>query len=140
MSIGALRWVAAGGSGWVMTPDSSRLLSRAMGLMDGKVAIVTGAGRGIGRGEALLLAREGAAVVVNELDAEVGKSVVEEVRAAGGQAALNNDDCSDYAGAERLVQQAVDEFGALDALVNNAGIVRDRTLVKMSEQEWDAVI
>jgi NAD(P)-dependent dehydrogenase (short-subunit alcohol dehydrogenase family) len=108
--------------------------------MDGKVAIVTGAGRGIGRGEALLLAREGAAVVVNELDAEVGQSVVDEIVAAGGTARLNTDDCSDYEGAGRLVRQAVEGFGQLDALVNNAGILRDRTVVKMSPEEWDAVV
>ena len=111
-----------------------------MGLMDGKVAIVTGAGRGIGRGEALLLANEGARVVVNELDAETGQAVVDEITAAGGEAALNTDDCSDYDGARALVQQAVETFGGLDALVNNAGIVRDRTLVKMTPEEWDAVV
>jgi NAD(P)-dependent dehydrogenase (short-subunit alcohol dehydrogenase family) len=111
-----------------------------MGLMDGKVAIVTGAGRGIGRGEAMLLAREGAAVVVNELDNEAGEAVVDEIAKLGGTAALSTDDCSDYEGAQRLVQQAIDGFGQLDALVNNAGILRDRTLVKMTPDEWDAVI
>ncbi len=111
-----------------------------MGLMDGKVAIVTGGGRGIGRGEALLLAKEGAAVVVNELDADAGAAVVAEIEAAGGQATANADDCSDMAGAERLVRTAIDEYGALDALILNAGIVRDRTLVKMTEAEWDAVV
>jgi NAD(P)-dependent dehydrogenase (short-subunit alcohol dehydrogenase family) len=111
-----------------------------MGLMDDKVAIVTGAGRGIGRGEALLLAREGAAVVVNELDADAGQSVVEEITAAGGRAIVSTDDCSTVAGAEALVRAAVDQLGGLDALINNAGIVRDRTLVKMSEAEWDSVI
>jgi NAD(P)-dependent dehydrogenase (short-subunit alcohol dehydrogenase family) len=108
--------------------------------MDGKVAIVTGAGRGIGRGEALLLAREGARVVVNELDATAGRAVVDEIVANGGEAALNTDDCSDDTGAEALVAQAVETFGGLDALVNNAGIVRDRTLVKMTAEEWDAVV
>ena len=111
-----------------------------MGLMDGKVAIVTGAGRGIGRGEAILLAQEGARVVVNELDADAGQAVVDEIAAAGGEAALNTDDCSDYDGARRLVTQAVDTYGGLDALVNNAGILRDRTLVKMTPEEWDAVV
>jgi NAD(P)-dependent dehydrogenase (short-subunit alcohol dehydrogenase family) len=111
-----------------------------MGLMDGKVAIVTGAGRGLGRAEALLLAEQGAAVVVNELDADAGQSVVDEIRGSGGTAALHGEDCSTMAGAESLVRLAVDELGGLDALVNNAGIVRDRTLVKMTEDEWDAVI
>ncbi len=111
-----------------------------MGVMDGRVAIVTGAGRGIGRGEAILLAREGAAVVVNELDPDAGKAVVAEIAAAGGTASLNTDDCSDYDGAGRLVRQAVEEFGQLDALVNNAGILRDRTVAKMTAEEWDAVV
>jgi len=108
--------------------------------MDGKVAIVTGAGRGIGRGEAMLLAKEGARVVVNELDPDVGQSVVDEIRAAGGTAVLDTGDCSEMDCAERLVRHAVEEFGALDALVNNAGILRDRTIVKMTADEWDAVI
>ncbi|HEX8001812.1 MAG TPA: SDR family NAD(P)-dependent oxidoreductase [Mycobacteriales bacterium] len=111
-----------------------------MGLMDGKVAIVTGAGRGIGRGEALLLAQEGARVVVNELDADAGQAVVDEIVSNGGEAALNTGDCSEVDGAEALVNQAVETFGGLDALVNNAGILRDRTLVKMTPEEWDAVI
>ena len=111
-----------------------------MGLMDGKVAIVTGAGRGIGRGEAILLAQEGARVVVNELDADAGQAVVDEIVAAGGEATLNTGDCSEYDGARELVGQAVDTYGALDALVNNAGILRDRTLVKMTPEEWDAVV
>ena len=111
-----------------------------MGLMDGKVAIVTGAGRGIGRGEVLELARQGARVVVNELDAEAGKTVVDEVAALGGEAVLDTGDVSEEASAQALVQRALDEWGRLDALVNNAGILRDRTVAKMSADEWDAVI
>ena len=114
--------------------------SPVMGLMDGKVAIVTGAGRGIGRGEALELAHEGARVVVNELDAEAGKAVVDEIAAAGGEAVLDTGDCSEDETARGLIATAVDAFGRLDALVNNAGILRDRTVAKMSTDEWDAVI
>jgi NAD(P)-dependent dehydrogenase (short-subunit alcohol dehydrogenase family) len=111
-----------------------------MGLLDGSVAIVTGAGRGIGRGEAIELAREGARVVVNELDGEVGQSVVDEITAAGGEAVLDTGDCSEEDTARRLIRTAIDTWGKLDALVNNAGILRDRTVAKMSADEWDAVI
>jgi NAD(P)-dependent dehydrogenase (short-subunit alcohol dehydrogenase family) len=111
-----------------------------MGLLDGSVAIVTGAGRGIGRGEAIELAREGARVVVNELDGEVGQSVVDEITAAGGEAVLDTGDCSEEDTARRLIGTAIDTWGKLDALVNNAGILRDRTVAKMSADEWDAVI
>ena len=111
-----------------------------MGLMDGRVAIVTGAGRGIGRGEALELAREGARVVVNELDGEVGKQVVEEIAARGGEAVLDTGDCSQEETARGLIATALDTWGRLDALVNNAGILRDRTVAKMTADEWDAVI
>ena len=120
-----------------------------MGALDGKVAIVTGAGRGIGRGEALLLAAEGARVVVNDLGGEwdgtgsdnrPAQQVVDEIKAAGGEAVANYDNVADWAGAERLVRQAIDTFGTLDVLVNNAGILRDRMLFNMSEAEWDAVI
>jgi NAD(P)-dependent dehydrogenase (short-subunit alcohol dehydrogenase family) len=111
-----------------------------MTLMNDKVAIVTGAGRGIGRGEAIELARQGAAVVVGEVDAEAAAEVVAEIQAAGGTAVVGLGDCSDVDAANALVHQAIDEFGHLDALVNNAGILRDRTLVKMTPQEWDAVI
>jgi len=120
-----------------------------MGALEGKVAIVTGAGRGIGRGEALLLAAEGARVVVNDLGGEwdgtgadnrPAQQVVDEIKAAGGDAVANYDNVADWAGAERLVKQAIDAFGTLDVLVNNAGILRDRMLFNMSEAEWDAVI
>lgn len=120
-----------------------------MGLFDGKVAIVTGAGRGIGRQEALLLASEGASVVVNDLGgtrdgegADVGpaQQVVDEIVAAGGKAVANLDDCSSWTGAERMVNQAIDAFGGLDVLVNNAGILRDKMSFNMTEEEWDSVV
>jgi NAD(P)-dependent dehydrogenase (short-subunit alcohol dehydrogenase family) len=111
-----------------------------MSLLDGRVAIVTGAGRGIGRGEALELAREGARVVVNELDADAGQAVVDEIVAAGGEAVLDTGDCSEETTARSLIATALDTWGKLDALVNNAGILRDRTIAKMSAEEWDAVI
>ncbi|GAC1327730.1 MAG: SDR family oxidoreductase [Mycobacteriales bacterium] len=111
-----------------------------MGLLDGNVAIVTGAGRGIGRGEALELASQGASIVVGEVDAEAGQAVVDEIVAAGGSAVLQLGDASEVDAADGLVRAAVESFGQLDALVNNAGILRDRTLVKMTPQEWDAVI
>jgi NAD(P)-dependent dehydrogenase (short-subunit alcohol dehydrogenase family) len=111
-----------------------------MGILDGKVAIVTGAGRGIGRGEALELAREGARVVVNELDADAGKAVVDEITGAGGEAVLDTGDCSEDETAHGLIATALDTWGRLDALVNNAGILRDRTVAKMTPDEWDAVI
>jgi len=120
-----------------------------VGLFDGKVAIVTGAGRGIGRSHALLLASEGAAVVVNDLggssggegaDATPAEQVVEEITAKGGRAVVNSDSVSSWTGAEALVQQAVETFGGLDVLINNAGILRDKMSFNMDEAEWDAVI
>jgi NAD(P)-dependent dehydrogenase (short-subunit alcohol dehydrogenase family) len=120
-----------------------------MGLLDGKVAIVTGAGHGVGRGEALELAKQGAKVVVNDLGAELdgtGRStgpaaeVVEEIRALGGEAVVNGDDVADWEGAARLVQTAIESFGRLDVVVNNAGFLRDRMFVNASEDEWDAVM
>jgi len=115
----------------------------------GRVAIVTGAGRGIGRGEALLLAAEGAAVVVNDLGGApdgTGQStspaddVVEEIKKAGGKAVANYDNVATMEGGERIVKTALDNFGRLDILVNNAGILRDRMVFNMTEEEWDAVI
>ena len=120
-----------------------------MGLLDGRVAIVTGAGRGIGREFALCLASEGAKVVVNDLGAALDGSatgetpaqqVVAEIEAAGGAAIANAESVTDFAGAGRLVSSAVEAFGRLDILVNNAGIVRDKTLLKMDEDDYDAVV
>src|SRR4051812_43031294 len=120
-----------------------------MGALDGRIAIITGAGRGIGREHALLFAAEGAKVIVNDLgggtdgtgsDTTPAQQVVDEIIAAGGQAVGNGDDVSDWDGAKRLVDQAVDTFGDLHVLVNNAGILRDRMLVNMSPEEWDAIM
>lgn len=119
------------------------------GICQGRVAIVTGAGRGIGRAHALELARQGTKVVVNDLggspegvgaDKTAAQAVVDEIVAAGGEAIANGDDVADWDGAKRLVEQAITTFGGLDVLVNNAGILRDRTLASMRAEEWDAVI
>jgi len=111
-----------------------------MGLLDGKAVIITGAGRGIGRGEALECAAQGAAVVVAEFDPEAGEAVVEEIERAGGRAVAASGDVADAAVANGLVETALREFGQLDGLVNNAGILRDRTLAKMTDDDWDAVV
>jgi NAD(P)-dependent dehydrogenase (short-subunit alcohol dehydrogenase family) len=120
-----------------------------MAALDGKVAIITGAGRGIGREHALLFAAEGAKVVVNDLGGAVDGSgddrtpaeqVVDEIKEMGGEAVANADDVADWEGGQRLINAAVEAFGDLHVLVNNAGILRDRVLVNMTEEEWDAVI
>ena len=119
------------------------------GICDGRVVAITGAGRGIGREYALEFARQGARVVVNDLgasrdgagaDAGPAQEVVDEIRAMGGEAVASTDDIADFDGAKRFISTAVDTFGTLDTLVNNAGILRDRMLVNMSIDEWDAVI
>jgi NAD(P)-dependent dehydrogenase (short-subunit alcohol dehydrogenase family) len=120
-----------------------------MGALEGRVVVITGAGRGLGREHALHLAAEGARVVVNDVggavdgsgsDETAAEAVVSEIRAAGGEAVPNADDISSWSGGERLIQTALDAYGDLHVLVNNAGILRDRALVNMSEEEWDSVI
>lgn len=120
-----------------------------MGHLEGKTVIVTGAGRGIGREHALLFAREGASVVVNDLGgaqdgsgaaAGPAEQVAGEIRAAGGQAVANGDDVADPAGAARIVRAALDNFGRIDGLVNNAGILRDKMLVNLDDEDWDLVL
>jgi NAD(P)-dependent dehydrogenase (short-subunit alcohol dehydrogenase family) len=121
-----------------------------MGILDGKVAVITGAGGGIGRAHALLFAREGAKVVVNDLggardgsgqgSTTMAESVCAEIAAAGGQAVPSFDDVSDRAGAEAIMKKAVDSFGQLDILVNNAGILRDKTMLKMDDAMFDVVV
>lgn len=121
-----------------------------MGLLDGKVAIVTGAGGGIGRAEALALAKEGAKVVVNDLGSDrhggagAGQTLADEtvnlIKAAGGEAVANFGSVAEKADADAMVKQAVDTFGRLDIVVNNAGILRDKTLKKLTEDEWDIVV
>ncbi len=119
------------------------------GMCEGRVCVITGAGRGIGREYALMLAEHGAKVVVNDLGGErdgtgdsagPAQEVVDEITGAGGEAVANTDDVSDWEGAQRMINQAVESFGDLHVLVNNAGILRDRMLVNMTEAEWDAVI
>jgi NAD(P)-dependent dehydrogenase (short-subunit alcohol dehydrogenase family) len=118
-------------------------------ICEGRVCIVTGAGRGIGREHALMLAQHGAKVVVNDLggsvdgagdDSTPAQQVVNEIKGMGGEGVANYDDVADWEGAQRLVNQAVETFGDLHVVINNAGILRDRVLVNMTEDEWDAVI
>jgi len=120
-----------------------------MGICAGRIVIVTGSGRGLGRSYALAFAREGARVVVNDLgttlhgegrDTATAQAVVDEIKAAGGDAVANGDDISDWEGAQRLVKTAVDHFGGLDVVVNNAGFVRDRMFVSATVDEWDATM
>ncbi|GAA3066034.1 hypothetical protein GCM10020000_57510 [Streptomyces olivoverticillatus] len=122
-----------------------------MGVLDGRTAVVTGAGRGLGRAEALELARHGARVVVNdygrpgrdgsgEASAAPAESVAAEIRAAGGTATAHVGDVADFEQARDLVRLAVDTYGSLDVLVNNAGILRDRMVFSMTEEEWDSVL
>ncbi|MDF3147110.1 MULTISPECIES: SDR family oxidoreductase [unclassified Streptomyces] len=120
-----------------------------MGALDGRVAVITGAGRGIGREHALLFAREGAYVVVNDLggtndgsgtDAGPAQEVVAEIEAAGGKAVVNTDNVADWQGAGRLIDQAVETFGRLDVVVNNAGILRDGFVAGLEEAQWDSVV
>jgi NAD(P)-dependent dehydrogenase (short-subunit alcohol dehydrogenase family) len=120
-----------------------------MALLDGKVAIVTGAGHGVGRGEALMLAAHGAKVVVNDLGGSVtgegadkrpAEEVAQVIREKGGEAVANYDDVADYNGAKNLITQAIDSFGKLDVLVNNAGILRDKMIFSMAEDDFDSVV
>ncbi len=120
-----------------------------MGICEGRVVLVTGSGRGLGRAHALELARQGAKVVVNDLGCEADGSgsgsgpageVVDAIRGFGGEAAANGDDVADFEGAARMVQTALDAFGRLDVVVNNAGFLRDRMFANIAEDEWDAVV
>jgi NAD(P)-dependent dehydrogenase (short-subunit alcohol dehydrogenase family) len=120
-----------------------------VGLLDGRVAVITGAGRGIGRDIALCMAQQGASIVINDVGASLSgegaeedpaREVCSEIEAAGGQAVPNHDSVVEFDGAERIVNTAVESFGKIDILVNNAGIVRDRSLLKMTEDDFDAVL
>src|SRR5262245_33916052 len=119
-----------------------------MGLLDGKVAIITGAGGGIGRAHALLFAKEGAKVVVNDLGgdrhgggkgSDMADAVVNEIKTAGGEAVANYDSVATREGADGLLWSALSKYGRVDILVNNAGVLRDRTLLNMSDNDWDVI-
>jgi 3-oxoacyl-[acyl-carrier protein] reductase len=111
-----------------------------MGILEGKAGVVTGAGRGIGRGHCIHMAEQGAGVVVNDVDADEAQKVVDEIESAGGRAVASSADIGSRKGAQELVQQCVDEFGAIHAVVNNAGIVRDRSFLKMTDDDWQDVM
>jgi len=111
-----------------------------MGILEGKAGFVTGGGRGIGRGHCLHLGAQGAGVVVNDVDLEEAEKVAAEIREAGGRAVASRADIGSRKGAQELVEQCADEFGAVDCVVNNAGIVRDRSFLKMSDEEWEDVL
>jgi NAD(P)-dependent dehydrogenase (short-subunit alcohol dehydrogenase family) len=111
-----------------------------MALLDGKAAVVTGSGRGIGRGHALQFAKAGASVVVNDIDAEAAAEVVAEIKASGGNAIPNTDNVGEKAGADNIVAACVEAFGKIDIMMANAGIARDRTFLKMTEEEFDTVM
>jgi NAD(P)-dependent dehydrogenase (short-subunit alcohol dehydrogenase family) len=132
-----------------MPRPSSSTRGIVMGALDGRVAIITGAGRGLGREHALLFAEQGAKVVVNDLGGDIhgsgadrapAQQVVDEIEKMGGEAVANVDSAADWDGAQRLIQTAIVTFGDLHVLVNNAGILRDRVIVNMTEEEWDSVI
>jgi NAD(P)-dependent dehydrogenase (short-subunit alcohol dehydrogenase family) len=123
-----------------MSAHASITKENSMGLLEGKVAVITGAGGGLGRAYSRLLAREGAAVVVNDMNADAAAAVVAEIEAAGGRAVASVGDVSSAEAGEALLRATLEGFGAVDILVNNAGILRDRSFANMTEAQWDAVI
>jgi 3-oxoacyl-[acyl-carrier protein] reductase len=118
----------------------NRMGGEEMGILEGRAAVVTGGGRGIGRGHCLHLAEQGAAVVVNDIDVDAGKAVVEEIAATGGRASYDGSDISTREGAQALIGRCVDEFGGIHAVVNNAGNVKDRSFLKMTDEEFMSVV
>jgi NAD(P)-dependent dehydrogenase (short-subunit alcohol dehydrogenase family) len=124
----------------LMSPLSQVRHAASMSSSDGRVVAITGAGGGIGKQEALLFAREGARIVVNDVNEEAAREVAEEINALGGEAVAHSEDISDWDGAGSLIATAIGRFGALDTLVNNAGILRDRMFVNMSIDDWDGVM